>query len=142
MPRSSGQGSLFERLDPDPPARRSRTRQAWAADRVRAIKTHLEQVLNARLGGSQSCPGLGLPDMNDAASGQQELRNQLCGEIRNLVNLYEPRVRVTDVSPLSVDEPLSGLCFRMQCQLTLPGALEHVEIDLLVHQRQQRICVR
>lgn len=141
MPRSPGQGSLFERLNPDLPPRRSRTQQALAAERVRAIKNHLEQLLNTRRGGSQSCPELGLPDMNDAASGQLELRNQICQEIREMVALYEPRVRGVDVRPLTASEQPLGLCFRLRCELPLKDASEQVEIDLLVHQRQQRIHV-
>jgi type VI secretion system protein len=140
MPRSPGHGSFFERLTPDLPLR-SRTPQSLAGERIRAIKNHLEQLLNTRRGGSQSCPELGLPDMNDAASGQLELRNQICQEIRDLVARFEPRVRVTDVSPLASNEHPQGLCFRLHCQVPLKDAAEHVEIDLLVHQRQQRIQV-
>ncbi len=141
MPRSPGQGSLFERLKPDLPPRRSRTQQALATERVRAIKNHLEHLLNTRRGGSQSSPELGLPDMNDAAAGQLELRNQICQEIRELVARYEPRVQVTEVRALAASEQPLGLCFRLHCQVPLKDAAEQVEIDLLVHQRQQRIHV-
>ncbi|HBO4313770.1 TPA: type VI secretion system baseplate subunit TssE [Pseudomonas aeruginosa] len=141
MPRSPGQGSLFERLTPDLPQRRSRTQQGLATERVRAIKNHLEQLLNTRRGGSQSSPELGLPDMNDAASGQLELRNQICQEIREVVALYEPRVQVLDVRALTTSEQPLGLCFRLHCQVPIKDASEQMEIDLLVHQRQQRIQV-
>lgn len=138
---SAGLGSLFQRLDPDLPPRRLRTRQALAAERIRAIKNNLEHLLNARRGGSQSCPDLGLPDMNDAAAGQLELRNQICQDIREMIALYEPRVRVLDVRPLAAGEQPLGLCFRLHCQIPLVEASEQIEIDLLVHQRQQRIQV-
>lgn len=141
MPRSPGQGSLFERLDPDLPPRRSRTQQALATERVQAIKNHLEQLLNTRRGGSQSCPELGLPDMNDAASSQLELRTQICQEIREAVARYEPRVRVTEVHPLASSEQPLGLRFRLHCQVPLKHTSEQMEIDLLLHQRQQRIHV-
>jgi len=138
---SAGLGSLFQRLDPDLPHRRLRSRQALAADRILAIKSNLEHLLNARRGGSQSSPDLGLPDLNDAAAGQLELRNQLCQDIRAMVTRYEPRVRVLDVRPLAAAEQPAGLCFRLHCQVPLLDVSEQVEIDLLVHQRQQRIQV-
>ncbi|MGU2291770.1 type VI secretion system baseplate subunit TssE [Pseudomonas aeruginosa] len=141
MPRSPGQGSLFERLDPDLPLRRLRTRQDLATERVRAIKNHLEQLLNTRRGGSQSCPALGLPDMNDAGAGQMDLRNQICLEIREVVSTYEPRAQVVDVHPLAVNEQPLGLRFRLHCLVPVRDSLEKVEIDLLVNQRQQRIHV-
>ncbi|HCN46628.1 MAG TPA: type VI secretion system baseplate subunit TssE [Pseudomonas sp.] len=117
------------------------SRQGQAGERVLAIKNNLEQLLNARRGGSQSCPDLGLPDMNDAASGQLELRNQICQDIREMLARYEPRVRVLDVRPLAAGEQPQGLCFRLHCQIPLLEAAEQVEIDLLVHPRQQRFQV-
>ncbi|CAM3031912.1 hypothetical protein PSPL106493_02470 [Pseudomonas plecoglossicida] len=79
--------------------------------------------------------------MNDAAAGQLELRNQICREIQELVASFEPRVLVTDVRPLAAGEHPQGLCFRLHCRVPLEDAAEQVEIDLLVHQRQQRIQV-
>ena len=53
MPRSPGRGSLFERLDPDLPPRRTRTRQEMAAERIRAIKRQLpELIVTAKAGDS------------------------------------------------------------------------------------------
>lgn len=141
MPRSPGQGSLFERLEPDLPPRRLRTRQDLATERVRAIKTHLELLLNTRRGGSQSCPELGLPDLNDSASGQMDLRNQICLDIRQAVATYEPRVQVIDVQPLITSELPLGLRFRLHCVVPVKDSSEQVEIDLLVDHRQQRINV-
>ncbi|MGE8408398.1 MAG: type VI secretion system baseplate subunit TssE [Pseudomonas sp.] len=141
MPAASGPGSLFQRLDPDLPPLRSHARNVLAGDRIRGIKHNLEQLLNARRGSSQSCPDLGLPDMNDAATGPLELRNQICQDIREMIARYEPRVRVVDVHPLASGEQALGLCFRLHCQVLLVNAAEQVEIDLQVHQRQQRILV-
>lgn len=141
MPSAPGQGSLFQRLDPDLPPLRSHTGKLPARERIQAIKTNLEQLLNTRRGGSQSCPDLGLPDMNDAALGPLELRSQICQEIREMVARYEPRVRVVAVHPVAGEEQSPGLCFRLHCQVPLVDAAEQVEIDLLVHQRQQRILV-
>ncbi|MHA6198503.1 type VI secretion system baseplate subunit TssE [Pseudomonas wadenswilerensis] len=136
-----GAESLFQRLDPDLPPRRTRTRQGVAAERIQAIKTNLEQLLNTRRGGSQSSPELGLPDMNDAASGPLALRDQLCEDIREMVARYEPRVSVLDIRPLTASEQPLGLCFRLHCLVPLADSSGPVEIDLLLHPRQQRIQV-
>lgn len=140
MSRLPGQGSLFERLTSDLP-RRARTQQALAAERVRAIRSHVEELLNARRGGSQGCPDLGLSDMNDAAVGQLELSTHICREIQEMVARYEPRVRVMEVRPLAAVEQPLGLCLRLCCQVLHKDASEQVEMDLLVHHRQQHIHV-
>ena len=48
---------------------------------------------------------------------------------------------MVDVHPLASSEQALGLCFRLHCQVLLVNAAEQVEIDLQVHQRQQRILV-
>lgn len=141
MPRSPGQASLFERLDASLPLPRHRTRQDVAAARIRAIKNHLERLLNTRKGSSQSCPELGLPDMNDASAGPMDLRDQICQEIRQVVAAYEPRIQIVAVQPIAVDGQPWGLRFRLHCLVPVKHASEPVEIDLLLHQQQQRINV-
>jgi type VI secretion system protein len=141
MPRSPGQGSLFERLDLDLPPRRSRTRRDVAAERVRAIKRQLEWILNSRQGSSQSSPGLGLRDLNDAAIGSVDLRQQVCLDIHSAVAQYEPRARVIDVKPLADTETSLELGFRLVCMVPLNNKEEQVEIDLLFHHQGRQVRV-
>lgn len=141
MPRSPGQGSLFERLDLDLPPRRSRTRQEVATERIRAIKRQLEWILNARQGSSQSSPGLGLRDLNDAAIGAVDLRQQVCLDIHAAVAAYEPRVRVVDVRPLPEADVSLDLSFRLVCRVPLNNQEEQVEIDLLFHHQGRQVRV-
>jgi type VI secretion system protein len=141
VPRSPGKGSLFERLDPDLPPRRLRTRQDQAVERVQAIKSHLAHLLNSRQGGSQSCPGFGLQDLNDAAASQVDLRNQVCLDIRAVIETYEPRVQVQDIYPLNALGQPHGLQFRLHCLVWMQDVSEQVEIDLLVQQQSRRINV-
>ncbi|WP_053060337.1 type VI secretion system baseplate subunit TssE [Burkholderia contaminans] len=103
MPRTLGQGSLFERLDPELAPRRLRTSQDLAAERIQAIKRHLEWVLNARQGCSSSSPELGLPDFNDVAVDSADLRHRLGEHIHAVVSEFEPRVTVTRVRPAPVE---------------------------------------
>ncbi len=141
MPRSPGQGSLFERLDPGLPPRRNRTRQEVASERIRAIKRQLEWILNARQGSSQSSPGLGLRDLNDAAVGAVDLRRQVCLDIRAAVAAYEPRARVIDVRPLAGADSSPDLGFRLVCSVPLNNQAEQVEIDLLFHHQGRQVRV-
>lgn len=133
MPRSRGQGSLFERLVPDALPRRSRSRQELAAERVLAIKRHLERILNSRRGCSMSSPGLGLQDFNDASMGSADLLVQVSQDIRASVAAYEPRVKVMSVrSRPDPAQPLS-LNFRLDCLVPIFNKEEQVEIDLVIH---------
>ena len=141
MPRSPGQGSLFERLDLGQPPRHNRTRQEMAAERIRAIKRQLEWILNARRGSSQSSPGLGLRDLNDAAIGAVDLRQQVCLDIHAAVAAYEPRAKVVDVRPLSEAESPLDLGFRLVCKVPLNNQEEQVEIDLLFHHQDRQVRV-
>ncbi|EHC5874207.1 type VI secretion system baseplate subunit TssE [Salmonella enterica subsp. enterica serovar Eastbourne] len=141
MPRSPGQGSLFERLDLDLPPRRSRTRQEVATERIRAIKRQLEWILNARQGSSQSSPGLGLRDLNDAAIGAVDLRQQVCLDIHAAVAAYEPRARVVDVRPLPEADVSLDLSFRLVCRVPLNNQEERVEIDLMFHHQGRQVRV-
>jgi len=141
MPRSSGQGSLFERLDPDAPSRRSGTRQDLAAERISAIKRHLDWILNTRRGSAPSCPELGLSDFNDSAAASVSLREQACEEIRELISAYEPRVRVAEVFALPPSELPLDLRFRLTCVVPTDDNEELVEIELIVHGQGRQIKV-
>jgi type VI secretion system protein len=138
MPRTSGQASLFERLEPDAPPRRVGSRQETAAARVHAIKRHLELILNSRRGCSLSTPELGLRDFNDAAIGSDDLLLRVSQDIRQSVAQFEPRVRVMAVRACpDASRPLD-LTFRLDCMVPLANAEELVEIDLIIHRPDRR----
>ncbi|KUY89580.1 MULTISPECIES: type VI secretion system baseplate subunit TssE [unclassified Burkholderia] len=141
MPRSLGQGSLFERLDPDLPPRRMRSRQALASERIGAIKDHLERILNSRQGSSQSCPDFGLEDLNDAAASQMDLHYQICQDVRAAVVAYEPRVQLLNVHPVTAHGQMGPLHFRLHCLVPVNDNKADVEIDLLVQHRERWIRV-
>ncbi|EHD1638560.1 type VI secretion system baseplate subunit TssE [Salmonella enterica] len=140
MPRTPGRGSLFERLDPELRSRRLRTSKDLAAERIHAIKTHLEWVLNARQGCSASSPALGLPDFNDVSAGSADLRRQLGDHIQAVVNEFEPRVKLTRVQPLSDASSPLDLRFRLHCVVPVHNEHESIEIDLILqhHNRMAR----
>ncbi|HGL6718186.1 type VI secretion system baseplate subunit TssE [Burkholderia contaminans] len=131
MSRTPGLGSLFERLEADAPPRRLQSRQALAAERIGAIKRHLAWILNARRGCSQSSPGLGLPELNDAAAGSGDMRARVCADIRDLIATYEPRVRAVHIQPVEHRDRAHELHFRVRCAVPLNNVEEQVEIDLI-----------
>lgn len=141
MSRLPGQGSLFERLDPGAQHRRSRTRQEIAAERILAIKRQLAWILNARQGGSQSSPGLGLRDLNDATIGTVDLWRQVCEDVRTAIAAYEPRARVVDIKPLGDGVSPLELGFRLVCTVPLNSSDEKVEIDLVFHHKNRQVQV-
>ncbi|MDE1139873.1 MAG: type VI secretion system baseplate subunit TssE [Paraburkholderia tropica] len=139
MPRSRGQGSLFERLDPDAPPVRNRQQQV--AGRVLAIRQHLQWLLNSRQGCSQSSPELGLRDFNDALAGTTDLMLRLRGEIEVMVRAFEPRVVVLGVRACPRDEQPLDLHFRLDCLVPVQHKDEQVEIDLVISHRNRQAHV-
>ncbi|HBN9794402.1 TPA: type VI secretion system baseplate subunit TssE [Pseudomonas aeruginosa] len=130
MPRKLAQGSLFDRLDPELAPLRTRTRRQLLDDRAQAIKQHLAWLLNARRGCSQSSPGLGLQDFNDATLSSADLRSRICQDIRDTVIAFEPRVKAVEVNPTGTGE--HDLNFRIRCLLSHDNTEESLEIDLSV----------
>lgn len=137
MPRSEGLGSLFERLEPDAAPLRSWSRQDRASGRIKAIKKHLEWLLNARQGCSQGSPDFGLTDFNDSALGSADLILKISSDIRRAIERYEPRITIHGVhySP-NADMPLE-LNFRLDCGIKVQNREELIEIALIMNGRDR-----
>ena len=130
-----GRASLFERLEPDAPRYRPGTADEQARQRIDAIKRHLEHVLNARQGCSQSSPELGLRDFNGAAQGSSDLVIAISADIRRSIEAFEPRINVIAVRfQPDPDEP-QRLSFHLDCQVQLDHRDQQVQIDVALHGR-------
>lgn len=138
---TGGNGSLFERLDPDVrPMSRALGRER-PAERIAAIKRHLERLLNARQGGALSSPAYGLPDFNDAVAGTTDLLTRLAASVRAAIAQYEPRVNVRHVRLLpDADAPME-LHFRVDCAMPVEHREQLVEIDLVMNRDDARYRV-
>lgn len=133
MAQGSGHISLFERLMPDATPYRSLSRQQRAAQRIDAIKRHLERLLNARQGCSQSSPELGLRDFNGGSQGSTDLLIAISADIRRSVEVFEPRIKVIGVQfQPDPDLPLE-LNFRLDCQVRINNREEQVQIYVAMH---------
>lgn len=138
MPRNNGRVSLFERLNPQASPYHSLSRQEQASLRVAAIKQHLERLLNARRGCSQSSPDLGLTDFNGHLGGT-DLMAHIGADIRRTVATYEPRLKVLGLHfQPNPDLPLE-LNIRLDCQVRIHHQDEQVQIDLLVNHRHTQV---
>lgn len=134
--------SLFERLEPEAPRYRPGTAQTQARQAIEAIKRHLEQVLNARQGCSQSSPELGLRDFNGVTQASSDLVVAISADIRRSVEAFEPRIKVTGVRyQPDPDLPLE-LNFRLDCQVRVNHKEEQVQIEVAMHGRDGYTRVR
>jgi len=141
MSRLPGNGSLFDRLEPDLLQRRSVQSRSELPERICSIKRNIELLLNTRQGCSQSSPEVGLPDFNDAIAGSSELLVRTTSGIRESIQSYEPRVVVRDVHFVpNPDAPLE-LNFRLDCALAVDSRDAAFEVDLVMngHTRHYRV---
>lgn len=142
MPRETERGSLFERLMHEARPYRSLTRHEKARHRISAIKHHLECVLNARRGSSQSSPELGLGDFNGNSLGSNDLLVHIGADIQRSVEVFEPRLRVLGVQLHSNPDLPLELNFRLDCQVRLDNREEQLLLDVAMNGRNQYIRVR
>ncbi|MEG0245469.1 MAG: type VI secretion system baseplate subunit TssE, partial [Pseudomonas sp.] len=85
---------FFDRLMADQATHREPSRVESASRKFAAIKRHLETLLNARQGCSQSSPELGLRDFNGHDVNSGDLLAQVSADIRRTIQRFEPRIQV------------------------------------------------
>ncbi|MBC3423456.1 MULTISPECIES: type VI secretion system baseplate subunit TssE [unclassified Pseudomonas] len=132
---------FFDRLTVDQSVCREPSRQENASQKFAAIKRHLETLLNARQGCSQSSPELGLRDFNghDASSG--DLLQQVSADIRRTILRFEPRVHVRSLKAVPDCHAPLELHFRLDCHVQVNNHTEQLQLELLVngHNRHTRV---
>ena len=133
---------FFNRLVTDPSVTRTPSRQENAAEKIAAIKRHLETLLNARQGCSQSSPELGLRDFNGVTQASSDLVVAISADIRRSVEAFEPRITVKAVRyQPDPDLPLE-LNFRLDCQVRVNHKEEQVQIEVAMQGRDGYTRVR
>ena len=132
---------FFPRLVADQSVIRAPFRQENASHKFAAIKRHLETLLNARQGCSQSSPELGLRDFNghDVSSG--DLLKQVSADIRRTIQRFEPRVQVRSLKAVPDCHAPQELHFRLDCHVQVNNHTEQLQLELLVngHNRHTRV---
>lgn len=132
---------LFERLRLAPDTPRALSMQEHPDRKLMAIKRHLETVLNARQGCSQSSPELGLHDFNGHDVNRGELLSQVGADIRRMLQRFEPRIHVRALKAVPDGHAPLDLHFRLDCHVHVNHQLEAFQLELLVsgHDRYTRV---
>ncbi|AIR90645.1 type VI secretion system baseplate subunit TssE [Pseudomonas cremoricolorata] len=132
---------LFDRLTADQSACRETSRQESASYKFAIIKRHLETLLNARQGCSQSSPDLGLQDFNGHDRSSGELLQQISADIRRTIQRFEPRIQVHALKAVPDCHAPQELHFRLDCQVQVNDHAEQLDLDLMVngHSRHTRV---
>jgi len=132
---------FFDRLMADQSICRQTSRQESTSQKFAAIKRHLETLLNARQGCSQSSPELGLRDFNghDVSSG--DLLAQVSADIRRTLQRFEPRIKVRALKAVPDCHAPLELHFRLDCHVQVNNQAEQLQLELLVngHNRHTRV---
>lgn len=133
---------FFDRLVADQSVIRAPSRQENASHKFAAIKRHLETLLNARQGCSQSSPELGLRDFNghDVSSG--DLLKQVSADIRRTIQRFEPRVQVRSLKAVPDCHAPQELHFRLDCHVQVNNHTEQLQLELLVNGHNHHTRVR
>ena len=122
-------------------ASRKPSRHENAAQKFAAIKRHLETLLNARQGCSQSSPELGLRDFNGHDASHGDLLKQVSADIRRTIQCFEPRVQVRSLKAVPDCHAPLELHFKLDCQVEVNNHMEQLQLELLVngHSRHTRV---
>ena len=132
---------FFDRLVADQLANKEPSMQENAAQKFAAIKRHLETLLNARQGCSQSSPEMGLHDFNGHDASTGDLLEQVSTDIRRTLQRFEPRVQVRSLKAVPDCHAPLELHFRLDCHVQVNNHMEQLQLELLVngHSRHTRV---
>lgn len=122
---------FFHRLDEESAAI-NRLTQPDFGDVVESIKANVLNLFNTRRGHSQSAPGLGLIDFNDATIGTRDLNLQIKLAIKRLIAEYEPRIHQLDVEVLREEFDPLRLRFHLTGVLMLDSKDSEIKLDFIL----------
>ncbi|MEI8630926.1 type VI secretion system baseplate subunit TssE [Vibrio sp. PP-XX7] len=108
-----------------------------ADDVLNSIKRNVSNLLNTRVGGSQSAPDLGLIDFNDATLETLDLSVKIRLAIEHCLNRYEPRLKNVVVTSERDDSSPFSLQFRIVAEVNTSAIHGTVKLNLLLDQNRQ-----
>lgn len=127
---------FFERLEANA-QNISLTQGPEPSDVLNSIKNNVSKILNTRVGGAQSSPGLGLIDFNDATLETLDLSLKVKLAIKECLHRFEPRLKNVEViAETNCFSPLS-LQFRITAEINSDAIHDRVHISLLLDQNRQ-----
>ena len=108
-------------------------------DVLNSIKSNIRQILNSRVGESQSSPELGLVDFNDTSLDTNELNRKIMDGIRFCIEEYEPRLRDVDVVMLAERGNPFYLNFSIRARVNVKGIDDRISIELLLDNKSYKV---
>lgn len=132
---------LFERMTAEMAGAPQASRRENAEHTFEVIKHHLETLLNARQGCSQSSPELGLRDFNGHDLSSGDLLRQVSEDIRRTIHHFEPRITVQALKAVPDTHAPLHLHLRLDCQVPVNNQVQLLQLELLVngHSRYTRV---
>lgn len=111
---------LLERLQSreKEPNRRSREESGRIID---SVLSHLQRVLNTKMGNVQIADDFGLPDFTDILFNYPEAVRGLERTIRIMVQKYEPRLRSVNVRFIPQEDERLSLDFQITAKINTDG---------------------
>lgn len=127
---------FFERLEANAKPM-SLTHGPDAQDILESIKRNVSNILNTRIGGSQSAPYLGLVDFNDATLETLDLSVRIKLAIQRCLESYEPRLKDISVSNLHDNFDQLSLRFQIVACINCDALHKKVQFNLLLDQNRK-----
>ncbi|MBS9782934.1 MAG: type VI secretion system baseplate subunit TssE [Pasteurella sp.] len=106
-----------------------------------SIKQNLEVILNSRRGCTGCSPQFGLRDFNDATASSQSLCVEIISDIKNNIELFEPRVKVNKIDYMQDEGSSDMLIFRLVCVVILKNGVKLSEFDLVLNSITQKFSI-
>ncbi|MCO6538096.1 MAG: type VI secretion system baseplate subunit TssE [Gilliamella sp.] len=105
--------------------------------RLDSIKFNLLRILNSRPGGCQSAYPMGVVDLNDATMNSSEIKTEICREIKNCIEKYEPRIIQVTVIARANDSNLLTMQFAIQAIVKDEFGTDNIEFRVHFDDRQR-----
>ncbi|WP_027695681.1 type VI secretion system baseplate subunit TssE [Vibrio litoralis] len=128
--------SFLERLEAD--AKPLNIIQAPNLSEVlNSVRNNISNILNTRVGDSQSSPQLGLIDFNDATLEVSDLSMTIRLAIKRCLDIYEPRLKNISVYTSLDNFDAFSLRFQILAELDHQAIHKKVKLDLMLDQNKK-----
>ncbi|OCG39353.1 hypothetical protein A9G29_09050 [Gilliamella sp. Fer2-1] len=127
------QQSLFDRIHSES----NQNDYQLGKTRLDSIKFNLSRILNSRPGGCQSAYPMGVVDLNDATMNSSEIKAEICREIKNCIEKYEPRIMQVTVIARANDSNLLTMQFAIQAVVKDEFGTDDIELRVYFDDRQR-----
>lgn len=128
--------SFLERLETDSKPLNI-TQAPELSEILNSVRLNISNILNTRIGDSQSSPQLGLIDFNDATLEVTDLSMTIRLAIKQCLDIYEPRLKNIQVHTSMDSFDAFSLRFRIIAELDNKAIHQKVKLDLMLDQNKK-----